>query len=126
MGIFAVAEMKEYVDAAIFVSPFSDYQEVAREFLSKSWLTWLFQWPLSLTINNDYRPLDFVGEISPVPVLFLYSDGDEVIPSAQIKALYEVAVHPKNIEEVVGSHNSIMGIQLNRDIIIRHLDTWVD
>jgi len=126
MGIPAVKAMKEHIDGAIFISPFSDYREISREFLSRSWLTWLFQWPLSFTINNDYRPLDFVEEISPVPVLFLYSDADEIIPSAQIRALYEKASRPKDIEVVVGSHNAIMGIQQNRDIIIRYLDAWVE
>ena len=124
MGVFTVSTMQEIVDGAVFVSPFSDYRDIAQELLSKSKLTWALQWPLKYTINNDYRPLDYVSEISPTPTLFLYSDSDEVVPASQTKALYEAANSPKNIEEVEGTHNEIMGIQPNRDIILRYLDEW--
>ena len=126
MGIPAASAMKEYIDGAIFVSPFSDYREMSREFLSKSWVTWLFQWPLSFTINNDYRPLDYVSKVAPAPTLFLYSDHDEVVNSSQTKALYEKANQPKAIEKLIGKHNTIMGIQANRDIILRYLDAWAE
>lgn len=124
MGIYAISQTKEKIDGAIFVSPFSDYREISREMLSKYWLTWALQWPLSFTINNDYRPLDYARAISPVPTLFMFSDADEVVPSGQTKALYEKADKPKNIEEVVGLHNEIMGIQKNRDVILKYLDGW--
>ena len=71
MGVFTVSTMQEIVDGVIFVSPFSDYRDIAQELLSKSKLTWALQWPLKYTINNDYRPLDYVSEISPTPTLFL-------------------------------------------------------
>lgn len=124
MGVFAASKTKENIDGAVFVSPFSDYREIAQEMLSKSKLTWALQWPLSFTINNDYRPLDYVSKVAPVPTLFLYSDGDEVVPSDQTKALYEKATQPKALEKLIGSHNTIMGIQENRDIILKYLDEW--
>ena len=125
MGIYAISQTKEKIDGAIFLSPFSDYREISREVLSKYWLTWALQWPLSFTIDNDYRPLDYVSVISPVPTLFLYSDADEVIPSSQTRALFEATEQPKAIEELVGLHNTILDIQLNRDVIVKYLDRWI-
>ena len=124
MGIFTIADIKEGISGAIFISPFSDYRAITRDVLSRSWITWAFQWPLSFTINNDYRPLDYVGQISPAPTLFAYSNKDEVMPSYHIKNLYEKAIPPKYIEEFTGSHSSILGVQKNRDIIVRYLDEW--
>lgn len=124
MGIYSISQIDKRINGAVFVSPFSDYREISREMLSKYWFSWAFQWPLSFTINNDYRPLDYVRAISPVQTLFLYSDSDEVIPASQTRALYEEANQPKHIEQVIGGHNEIMGFQINRDTILKYLDEW--
>lgn len=124
MGIFTTADIKEGINGAIFISPFSDYRGIARDMLSHSWWTWAFQWPLSFTINNDYRPLDYVNQISPIPTLFLYSNDDEVMSPYHIKKLHEAAKAPKYIEELIGSHNIMLGIEENRDIIVKYLDDW--
>lgn len=124
MGIFVVADIKEGINGAIFISPFSDYRAITRDMLSTSWWTWAFQWPLSFTINNDYRPLDYVNQISPIPALFFYSNNDEVISPYHIKELYKKANMPKYIEEFMGSHNGMLGVQKNRNTMVKYLDDW--
>lgn len=53
----------------IVESAFSSYRSVAREVLGNFWLTWLFQYPLSWTIRDDYKPVEAISRISPIPIL---------------------------------------------------------
>ncbi|MDH5393103.1 MAG: lysophospholipase [Gammaproteobacteria bacterium] len=124
IGMYAVAQAanKDKVSAFLAISGFSDYQQIARDVLSNWWLTWLFQWPLSLTIESEYRPLDFVAGISPVPLLIMHSKHDEIIPYYHAKALYAAANKPKQFVELKGSHNNAFMIKENRLQLIEYLD----
>jgi len=126
MGIYSIANRPDGIDGAIFISPFSDYRDITQHALAGSWLTWAFQWPFSLTINNDYRPLDYVQKLPRLPLLYLYSEADEVIPPAQVKALFEKTNQPKFIQQTQGTHSSLFDIQGNRDIILKYLNNWLD
>jgi len=75
----------------------TSYRTVAREALSEWWVTWLFQWPLSLTISDDFRPLDRVAQISPTPLLIVHSRDDEVIPFHHAQELFDAAREPKEL-----------------------------
>jgi hypothetical protein len=94
--------------------------------LAGSWLTWVFQWPLSFIVSNAYRPLDYVKKLPAIPTLYLYSNEDRVIPSDQVKILYENDHEPKFIEQAQGRHNGIFSIESNRVIILRYLNEWLE
>jgi len=123
MSAYAAANspQRERIKTVILVSAFSDYQSVAREFLDKHWLTWALQWPLSLTINNDYRPLDVIGGISPVPILIMHSENDELISYAHAKRLFSHANDPKQLVELDGTHNNWSQYPTNREKLLRYL-----
>jgi len=88
---------KSRLRAVITEGAFTSYRSVAREMFDHSWLTWLFQWPLSMTINDDYRPIDHIAGISPTPVLLIHSKQDEVIPFHNALELYAAARQPKTL-----------------------------
>ena len=93
----AISLYKNRVRAGIVEGAFSSYRTVAREKLNNSWLTWLFQWPLSFTINDNYRPIDAIPQLSPTPVLIIHSENDEVIPFHHARDLYNAANEPKSL-----------------------------
>ena len=126
MGIYTVAQQADGIDGVIFVSPFSDYREITRNMLSGSWLTWILQWPLSFTINNDYRPLDYVEKLPDIPKLYLYSDEDKVVPSSHIKEIFEHSNGDKHLERLAGGHSSLFGVESNRGIILKYLNRWLE
>ena len=109
MSIFAVAksEFKTKIDALLLIAPFSDYHDIAQETLSKSWLTWLFQYPLSWTISNEYRPLDFIAEVNPVPVYFVHGSSDQIINPKHSEELFKRAIAPKEFYLIDGGHNDL-------------------
>jgi len=123
MGIYVLNqyENKNQIDSFIAVSAFSDYQTVTKDFLSSYWFSWLFQWPLSLMINNDYRPVDYVSGLSPIPLLFLHGENDKIIKSYHSEILYEAAQQPKLLSVLRTNHNKIFSYKENRKLVIEFL-----
>ena len=126
LGLVALSGYKHSPDGMLFVSPFSEYRQMAQSMMSKSWLTWAFQWPLSLTVSNEYSPIDYVDKLPSSPALFLYSEDDNVIPIDHVMRLFQKAHPPKHIEQISGPHNELFGVQENKDIILQYLDHWAE
>ena len=85
------------IKALVTESVFSDYAGIVREKLSSFWLTWPLQWPLSLTIDNDYSPLPVVNKVSPIPLLIIHGDNDKIVPLSHGEALFAAAAQPKEM-----------------------------
>jgi len=85
------------IRALISESAFSDYSVITREKLASFWLTWPLQWPLSLTINNDYSPLPAVSKVSPIPLLIIHGEKDQIVPLSHGEALFAAAAQPKEM-----------------------------
>ena len=59
--------------------------------------------PLRLLMRSTFDSIRTIGRI-PAPMLFLHSAGDEVIPIAEGRRLYEAARGPKTFVELRGGH----------------------
>ncbi|MCW9005657.1 MAG: alpha/beta hydrolase [Gammaproteobacteria bacterium] len=127
LSIYSVAnsEYKDQINALISIGAFSDYRKIVQDALSKSWLTWAFQWPLSFTVNNDYAPEDYVIDISPVPLVIMHSPEDQIVPYYHSELLYKVAKQPKFFEKLEGDHNHTFEYENNRLILLEYLSRFV-
>ncbi|WP_455207631.1 alpha/beta hydrolase [Kaarinaea lacus] len=125
IAIYAVAhsEYKKNITALISISAFSDYRAVTQDALSKSWLFWLFQWPLSYTISNKYSPVKFVGDVSPIPLFILHSPDDEIIMTYHAQRLLQEAREPKQLLILQGGHNTIFNFENNKKVLLESLKT---
>ncbi len=125
MSIYTVAHSKhrDRIEALITVEAFSDYHDVTQDILSKSWLFWLFQWPLSFTIDNSYRPLDSVGLISPIPLAIIHSEADEMIAMYHADRLFEAAKEPKTFKLIDSNHSNVLVTKDNRQVLFDYLKT---
>ncbi len=123
LAIYAVAThpRKQRITALVTIEAFSDYRQVTRDVLGNSWLTWALQWPLSLTIDNSYRPLDYVADVSPAPLLIMHSKQDRLVPYYHALALYEQARQPKQFIDINSDHNHIFNIKANRRLLLEYL-----
>ncbi len=124
LAIHAVANSpdKDRIATLVTIEAFSDYRAVTRDVLATSWLTWALQWPASLTINNDYAPLDFVAGVSPVPLLILHSRRDRLVPFYHAERLYQAALSPKRLAEIDSDHNHIFNHEKNRRLLLDYLN----
>ncbi|MCF6230371.1 MAG: lysophospholipase [Gammaproteobacteria bacterium] len=126
MAIHALAESpnKSSLSGAIFAAPFSDYRQVVREVVAKVWFLWLFQYPLSWSINNDFAPIESVARLAPLPLLFLHSSADTIIIPRHSEQLFAVAREPKQLQLLKGGHNELFTPQENRQLILDTIYRW--
>ena len=99
IAVYTVANSphKDHIKALIIDSAFSDYRRIAREKLSRIFITWPFQYPLSFLFNNHYSPENEIKHISPAPLLIIHGDLDMIIPVHHSSILYEEALEPKEL-----------------------------
>lgn len=124
LGIVNLAKYPDDVDGVLFAAPFSDYRKMAQDALSKSWLTWLIQWPASYTVSSEYNPNKFIQQLPDIPTLFLYSDMDQIISVDHVFELYRKKAKPKYIERLTGNHNTMFYGEENQQAILRYLNEW--
>jgi uncharacterized protein len=125
MAIYAVAHSgyRDKIETLITIEAFSDYHDVTQDVLSKSWLFWLFQWPLSFTVDNSYRPLDSIGLIAPIPVAIIHSKSDEMIPIYHAERLFDAAKEPKTFILINSNHSNVLISKENRQVLFDYLKT---
>ncbi|MFW2374585.1 MAG: alpha/beta hydrolase [Gammaproteobacteria bacterium] len=120
MAIYALSnsQYKQHISSVILISGFADYQVIAREVLSRHWLTWALQWPLSYTVTDKYRPLDHIQNLSPLPVIIMHSPDDQSIPYYNAEQLFQKAREPKQLVDIKGGHNHIFDISWNKQALL--------
>ena len=105
-------EDKSHIDAVVIDSSFSSYQEIAREKLSISCLTWPFQPLAYLLMSDKFAPEEVIEKISPTPLLVIHGDNDRIIPIRHGKKIFDLAGEPKWFWQVKGGrHINAMAIE---------------
>ncbi|WP_114417290.1 alpha/beta hydrolase [Marinospirillum perlucidum] len=95
LTLMSLAEEAKQVDALVVDSAFSGYQRIAREKMSESWLLWAFQYPFSWLVTDDYSPERHLGQLPEgLPVLYLHSCADQIIPCSNSQRLYQQTRDP--------------------------------
>jgi uncharacterized protein len=95
--LYVAGTMADRADIAVVIadSAFSSYQTLARDILASHWLTFLLQ-PLAYVLVSDrYAPQHVLAEISPVPLLVIHGERDEIIPVQHGQQIYDRAKAPK-------------------------------
>lgn len=97
IAVYLVAHSpyKDRVKALILDSPLASYRRIAREKIAGSIIGWPFQYPLSWLVNDDYSPVKFIKNVSPVPVVIIHGERDRVVPLHHGRLLYDAASEPK-------------------------------
>ena len=116
------SDHKDKLRGLIIEGAFSGYRSIVREKLAASWLTWPLQWPLSFTVADDYKPMQAIGRLSPLPVLVVHGLADSIIPPDNAQALYDAARMPKALWLIPGAaHIAAFRTKENQDRLIDYI-----
>ena len=127
LAILVVADSryKDEIEVLVSDSSFTSFREITREKLSSHWLTWLFQWPLAMTVADDYRPIDEISKLHPTAEILVHSKADQVIPFHHSEFLYKNAREPKSLWVVKNSgHNEFFSKLENQVELARRMKDW--
>ena len=121
IAVYLVANTpcKDHIRALIIDSAFSSYRRIGRETVAQCCVTWPVQYPLSFLVNDDYSPVKWIQDVSPVPVLIIHGNQDHVVPEHHGRILYEAALEPKEYWEtsVPGHIRSFADANVRKNMI---------
>jgi len=102
VAVYTVAHSpyKDRVKALILDSTFSSFRTIAREKVAGSFFGWIFQYPLSHLVNDDFSPIKHVKNVAPVPILIIHGSHDDIVSVRHAHILYDAALPPKELWEV--------------------------
>ena len=97
--------------ALVLESAFDSYRDMAQDVLSRSWLTWALQWPLSrLLISDRYKPAKYIAALPSCRILVIHGEADETVPYRFGERLFARLPQPKEFWRVAGArHLEIFG-----------------
>ena len=96
---YVLSPTKLNMKAIVLDSTFSSYRGIARNKLSLSFLTWPLQGPLGFLVSDDASAIHFIDKIH-IPILFVHSKIDPVVPYQFGYELYKKAHQPKEFWEI--------------------------
>jgi fermentation-respiration switch protein FrsA (DUF1100 family) len=75
-------------------------------------------------VTDELAPKDYVAKLSPVPLLIVHGEKDELVPISEGRALFEAAHEPKTFFAVKSGHH---GDSLSRDngAFRKRMLTWL-
>ncbi len=109
LAIPAALERKDSLRGLVAMAPFTSYRATARAVLGGNPVTYTLFWPLGFFVKRGLDPIDSVGKLSPLSLLLVHGEDDEIIPPRMSRELYEKASEPKQLLLVPGwSHNETL------------------
>ncbi len=88
------------IRALIVDSTFQSYQSVARDLLSRGWLTWIIQPLAYLVMSDKYAPEGKIDRISPIPLMVIHGTSDQVISYKFGEEVFKEAKDPKEFVRI--------------------------
>ena len=104
----------QYLRGVVSDAGFTRYRDIAKHVANGHWLTWLFQYPLSWSVVRDFDAIDVVDKIAPIPILFIQSRDDRIIPYSYAEMLYEKSKQPKMLFTTRGPHTATFKSRRNQ------------
>lgn len=120
----ANGKQRNQIHALVADSAFASYRGIAREKMAGLWLTWPFQWIPLLTMSATYDPQVAIADVSPIPLLLVQGDRDQIVPMTNGDRLFAAAREPKQFWKVEGvGHINAFRLPEMRDRLVNYLHT---
>jgi fermentation-respiration switch protein FrsA (DUF1100 family) len=113
------------LSGVILDSSFTRYRTIAREAMTRSWLLWAFQYPLSGLVTGAHAPEDAVAQLAGTPLLVMHSRDDGIIGLHHGERLYARAAPPRCWLETTGPHIAAFRAETYRADILAFMEAVV-
>lgn len=109
-------------EAVVLDAVFAGHRDITRDVLNRNIITWPLQFIVPLFMPTDYNPKDHVANFNPIPLLFMHSPEDQVVPYEQGQTVYQRAAQPKFWVTSHGPHIATFGHPRYRRILLNFLE----
>jgi len=86
---------KNKIDLLVQDSAFASYKELANQKMKEFWITWPFSPFAYLTFSDEYASKKYIDKISPIPILVIHGDHDQIVPLKFGEEIFALAHEPK-------------------------------
>lgn len=117
-------QMRDKLSAVILDAAFSSYADISQHVASQSWVTWMFQYPISWSMPDDYDLIDVVDKISPTPLLIIHAKQDTLVPYQHSQLLLAKAKQPKALLSYNGSHIATFADAGNQQLLVNFMQRY--
>lgn len=121
LGIYFAARYpsaRQHLAGIVSDAAFTGYFQIARDVTASHWLTWPFQYLFAWSLNYSYNPIEVIESLTPIPLLFLHSADDKLIPFNHGRQLYQAANSPKQFHQTQGGHIQTFNYPQNRRVLL--------
>jgi len=117
LGGSVAAQLATEVEARglVLESSFTSYVDIGKRFYPYMPVRWFARF--------GYRTIDYIRDVH-CPVLLVHSRNDEIVPFELGLALYEAANEPKELVEILGSHND--GFLVSAEVYKEAWTKWLE
>ncbi len=110
--------------AVVIDSSFPSYKGVARDVLTRSWITWPIHWMAHLVLSDRYAPDGEIHKISPVPLLVMHGEEDRVVSFHLGEKIFWQAAEPRELWKIPGEGHADAFLKQDPDYASK-LDEWL-
>ncbi|NRB38425.1 MAG: alpha/beta hydrolase [Pseudomonadales bacterium] len=111
-------ELRKGFDGIALDSGFAEYRRITRDVVSRNWITWVFQYPISWSMPGRYDLLDVIDKISPTPLLIIHGKKDFLVGFDHAEDLFAKAGRPKSMLWFDGPHIGAFLDEANRQALV--------
>ena len=90
-------------DCALVEGAFADYADIMSDIMRQSWLLRWMRWMFTPFAPRGLQPVDVLADVQ-LPLFFLHSTEDNIIPLQHGQRLFEKAAEPKRWMSLHGPH----------------------
>ncbi len=128
MRAFADLKNKENISLVVVDGGFPSYRKVAKQIAEKN-LVFPLKYLASIIISDSYSPEAYIEKISPVPMIIIHGEDDDVIPFINGKEIFRLAKDPKQFWVIKGGGHvdwMQLGVSKNAKLFLKLLDQHLE
>ncbi|MBK8398978.1 MAG: alpha/beta hydrolase [Leptospiraceae bacterium] len=128
MRVISDLKNKENISLVIVDGGFPSYKKLAKQIAEKN-LIWPIKYIANIIISDSYSPEDYIEKISPLPMIIIHGDADDVVPFNNGKEIFRLAKDPKQFWEIKGGGHvdwMKLGVSQNAKVFLKLLDQHME